>query len=211
MSPASKDNSAEGEKQRLAAKRSNLWLRARLIQAIRHFFIERDYLEVETPHLIPGPAPEVHIDAIKAGGPFLHTSPELCMKRLVSAGYSKIFQICRCFREGERGEHHLAEFSLLEWYRAGIDYVELMDECEEMVLSVSQDLGLGGKIHFQGQDIDLRRPWERMSVKEAYERYASMPMERAMALKRFDEVMVQESHTERWVWVFPGGVQSPAP
>ncbi|MGD9034187.1 MAG: EF-P lysine aminoacylase EpmA [Desulfobacteraceae bacterium] len=180
------------EQQRLAAKRSNLWLRARLIQAIRRFFIKRDYLEVETPHLIPAPAPEVHIDAIKAGGPFLHTSPELCMKRLVSAGYSRIFQICRCFREGERGEHHLAEFTLLEWYRAGIDYVELMDDCEEMVLSVSRDLGFGAKIHFQGQDIDLKRPWKRMSVKEAYEQYASMPMERALALKQFDEVMVRE-------------------
>ncbi|UCB48067.1 MAG: EF-P lysine aminoacylase GenX [Deltaproteobacteria bacterium] len=180
------------EQRRLAAKRSNLWLRARLIQAIRHFFIDNDYLEVETPHLIPAPAPEVHIDAIRAGGAFLHTSPELYMKRLVSAGYSRIFQICRCFREGERGERHLAEFTLLEWYREGIDYVELMDECEEMVLSVSQELGFGEKIHFQGKAIDLKRPWERMSVKEAYERYASMPMERALALKRFDEVMVLE-------------------
>ena len=180
------------EQQRLAAKRSNLWLRARLIQAIRHFFIEKDYLEVETPHLIPSPAPEVHIDAIKAGDAFLHTSPELCMKRLVSAGYSRIFQICKCFRDGERGGHHLAEFTLLEWYRTGADYMELMEECEEMVLSVSQDLELGARIHFQGKDIDLKRPWERMSVREAYERYASMSMERALALKRFDEVMVQE-------------------
>jgi len=181
-----------GEQQRLAAKRSNLWLRARLIQAVRHFFIENDYLEVETPHLISSPAPEVHIDAIKAGGAFLHTSPELCMKRLVSAGYSRIFQICKCFRDGERGGQHLFEFTLLEWYRTGADYMDLMDECEAMVLSVSEDLGLGTKIHFHGHDIDLKRPWERMSVKEAYERYASIPMERALASKRFDEVMVQE-------------------
>jgi lysyl-tRNA synthetase class 2 len=180
------------EQRRLAAKKSNLWLRARLIQAIRRFFIENDYLEVETPHLIPAPAPEVHIDAIRAGRAFLHTSPELCMKRLLSAGYNRIFQICRCFREGERGEHHLTEFTLLEWYRAGIGYVELMDECEEMVLSVSRDLGFGAKIPFQGKDIDLKRPWERISVKEAYRRYASMPMERALALKRFDEIMVVE-------------------
>jgi lysyl-tRNA synthetase class 2 len=180
------------EQQRLAAKRSTLWLRARLIQAVRHFFIEKDYLEVETPHLISSPAPEVHIDAINAGGAFLHTSPELCMKRLVSAGYSRIFQICKCFRDGERGEHHLVEFTLLEWYRTGADYMELMDECEEMVLSVSEDLGLGAKINFQGHDINLKRPWERMSVKEAYERYASTPMERALASKRFEEVMVQE-------------------
>jgi lysyl-tRNA synthetase class 2 len=192
MSPGSKNSSSEGEQRRLAAKRSNLWLRARLLQAIRHFFIEKDYLEVETPHLIPSPAPEAHIDAINAGGAFLHTSPELCMKRLVSAGYSRIFQICKCFRDGERGDHHLVEFTLLEWYRTGAGYMALMDECEEMVLSVSEDLGFGAKIHFQGHDIDLKRPWERMSVKEAYERYASLPMERALRSKRFDEVMVRE-------------------
>jgi lysyl-tRNA synthetase class 2 len=114
------------------------------------------------------------------------------MKRLVSAGYSRIFQICKCFRDGERGEHHLFEFTLLEWYRTGAGYMALMEECEEMVLSVSEDLGFGAKIHFQGHDIDLKRPWERMSVKEAYERYASMPMERALTSKRFDEVMVGE-------------------
>jgi lysyl-tRNA synthetase class 2 len=192
MSPGSKNSSLEAEQRRLAAKRSNLWLRARLVQAIRRFFIGNDYLEVETPHLIPAPAPEVHIDAIRAGGAFLHTSPELCMKRLVSAGYYKIFQICRCFREGERGEHHLTEFTLLEWYQAGIDYIALMDECEEMVFSVSQDLGFGGRIHFQGQDIDLKRPWERISVKEAFKRHASMPVKKALALDRFDEIMVRE-------------------
>jgi lysyl-tRNA synthetase class 2 len=207
MSPGSKNSpigknprtpfSREGEEgmdeqRRLAAKRSNLWLRARLIQAIRRFFTENEYLEVETPHLIPAPAPEVHIDAIRAGRAFLHTSPELCMKRLVSAGYSRIFQICKCFRDGERGDHHLVEFTLLEWYRTGAGYMELMDECEEMVLSVSEDLGFGAKIHFQGHDINLKRPWERMSVKEAYERHGSMPMERALTSKRFDEVMVRE-------------------
>jgi lysyl-tRNA synthetase class 2 len=67
-----------------------------------------------------------------------------------------------------------------------------MDECEEMVFSVSQDLGFGGRIHFQGQDIDLKRPWERISVKEAFKRHASMPVKKALALDRFDEVMVRE-------------------
>ena len=192
MSPGSNNSPSEGEQQRLAAKKTNLWLRAKLIQAIRRFFIEHDYLEIETPHLIPAPAPEVHIDAIRASHAFLHTSPELGMKRLLSAGYHKIFQICRCFREGERGAKHLPEFTLLEWYRTGVDYMALMDECEEMVLSVSHDLGLGSKIRYQRRDIDLKRPWNRISVKEAFDRYASMPMKKALKLGRFDEVMVGE-------------------
>ena len=95
MSPGSKNNSSKGELQRLQARKSSLWLRARIIQSIRRFFIEKNYLEIETPHLIPAPAPETNIDAIKAGNGFLHTSPELCMKRLLSAGYAKIFQICK--------------------------------------------------------------------------------------------------------------------
>jgi len=176
----------------LAAKKSTLWLRARILQAIRRYFVDHDYLEVETPHLIPAPAPEIHIDAIKAEDAFLHTSPELCMKRLLSAGYDKIFQICRCFRQGERGEHHLYEFTLLEWYRAGVDYVALMDECEEMILSVSHDLGLGEKITYQKRDIELKKPWERIAVKEAFMRYAPITMEKALELNRFDEVMVSE-------------------
>ena len=176
----------------MAAKKSTLWLRARILQAIRRYFVDHDYLEVETPHLIPAPAPEIHIDAIRAEDAFLHTSPELCMKRLLSAGYDKIFQICRCFRQGERGEHHLYEFTLLEWYRAGVDYVALMDECEEMILSVSHDLGLGEKITYQKRDIELKKPWERIAVKEAFMRYAPITMEKALELNRFDEVMVSE-------------------
>jgi len=193
MSPGSNNgDSFNGQEQRLAAKKSYLWLRARIIQAIRLFFIEKGYLEVETPHLIPAPAPELHIDAISASKAFLHTSPELCMKRLLSAGYPKLFQICRCFRQGERGENHLPEFTILEWYRAGIDYRELMDEVEEMILFVSHRLGFGESIDFQGHAVDLKSPWHSISVREAFQRYASMSMESSMESGRFDEAMVQE-------------------
>ncbi|MEE9610853.1 MAG: EF-P lysine aminoacylase EpmA [Desulfatiglandales bacterium] len=192
MLPGSKNSSAKEERGRLASKKANLRFRARIIQAIRRYFIEHDYLEVETPHIIPAPTPEVHIDPLRAGDAFLHTSPELCMKRLLSAGYDKIFQICRCFRQGERGEKHLYEFTLLEWYHAGIDYMDLMDECEAMTLSVSRDLGLGNKITYQGREIDLKSPWERISVKKAFKLYASIPMDEALELGLFDEVMVSE-------------------
>ncbi|MFH1481880.1 MAG: EF-P lysine aminoacylase EpmA [Pseudomonadota bacterium] len=192
MSPGSKNSSPPEEHGRLPARRSNLWLRARIIQSIRRFFIEQGYLEIETPQLIPAPAPEVHIDAIKVEDRFLHTSPELCMKRLLSAGYPKIFQICRCFRHGERGELHLPEFSLLEWYHTGIDYMGLMDECEKMILFVAHDQGFGNTIEYLKREIDLRTPWDRISVKEAFRRFASIDMENALESGRFDEVMVKE-------------------
>jgi len=74
--------------------KKNLWLRAAIIRAVRQFFIENDYLEVETPCRIPSPAPEANIEAEASGDWFLQTSPELCMKGLLAAGYPRIFQIC---------------------------------------------------------------------------------------------------------------------
>ena len=177
---------------KLSGLKQNLWLRARMIQSIRAFFMEREYLEVETPQLISDLAPEVHIEAIRAGSNYLHTSPELCMKRLLASGFPKIFQISRCFREGERGDHHLPEFSLLEWYRTGIEYQALMNECEELIRFVSKSLDMGWKIHYRSREIDLKKPWERISVKEAFDQYASISLERALEEGCFDRVMVEK-------------------
>jgi lysyl-tRNA synthetase class 2 len=114
------------------------------------------------------------------------------MKRLLGAGYPKIFQICKCFRQGERGGRHLPEFTLLEWYRAETDYLGLMEECEEMLVFVLQELGLSPLREFQGTALDLQRPWLRFTVQEAFERYASAPLEQALAGGRFDETLVVE-------------------
>ena len=176
----------------LARRKKALQQRARILQGIRQFFIEKGYLEVETPHRIPTPAPESHIEAIPSDTWFLHTSPELCMKRLMAAGYDKIFQICRCWRERERGSRHLPEFTLLEWYKSGGDYRLLMEECEELIRSVLSTVGLGQKIIFRGHDIDLSNPWERISVKEAFHCYARTSVPEALKKNLFDEIMVQD-------------------
>ena len=192
MLPESKNSTFRSEKRRLHKKAPFLRLRAGMIQAIRRFFFTRDYLEVETPCLIPAPPPEIHIDAVRAGADYLHTSPEICMKRLLSAGFPKIFQISRCFRAGERGTLHLPEFSLLEWYRAGIDYHALMDECTELLLSLSKDLKTGNRIRYQGREIDLNASWPKISVHDAFDRYAPMTLETALKRDCFDEIMVRE-------------------
>jgi len=192
MSPESKNNPFRNEQKRLDYRKQFLWLRARMIQAIRRFFTEKDYLEVETPQLIPAPPPEIHIDAISTDAGYLHTSPELCMKRLLASGFPKIFQISKCFRAGERGDLHLSEFCLLEWYRVGIDYHDLMEECRELTLWISDELGLAEKISYQGIKIDLRRPWKKISVEAAFADYASMTLDQALEKGCFDEVMVQE-------------------
>jgi len=192
MSPESKNNPLDPGQIKSDRKAQALWLRARMVQAIRRFFVEKGYLEVETPHIIPAPPPEMHIDAVSAGGGYLHTSPEVCMKRLLTAGFPKIFQISRCFRANERGRVHLPEFSLLEWYRIGIEYHALMDECRELILWLSEELGTDGKIRYQGRQIDLKQPWARISVSEAFDLYASITLENALENACFDETMVRE-------------------
>ena len=173
----------------LARRQDTLWTRARMIQAIRRFFSARCYLEVETPYRIPAPAPEYHIDAVASGNWFLHTSPELCMKRLLAAGYPRIFQICKCFREGERGSCHLPEFTMLEWYHQDIDYRILMEECEELVIFVASDLGCKEVINYRDQEIALRRPWEMLSLREAFGCYAPLSLAEALQRGKFDEIV----------------------
>ncbi|MGQ9645036.1 MAG: EF-P lysine aminoacylase EpmA [Thermodesulfobacteriota bacterium] len=176
----------------LVRRKKALQQRAKIIQSIREFFVQQGYLEVETPHRIPAPAPESHIDAIPSGNWFLHSSPELCMKRMLAAGYEKIFQICRCWRGGERGTQHIPEFTLLEWYRAGIDYWTLMEECPALIRAVARGVGVEETIHFRGQTIDLASPWDKISVREAFRQYAKTSIEEALKNGWFDEIMVRE-------------------
>jgi len=161
-----------------------------MVQSLREFFITRGYLEIETPQLISAPAPETHIEPIPVGNRFLQTSPELCMKRLLARGLPKIFQIARCFRSGERGNLHLPEFSLLEWYRTGIDYHDLMRECEALFHFLAHRLDLGSRLHYRGLNIDLDAPWERLSVEAAFERYAAVSVDEALQNNLFEQTMV---------------------
>ena len=172
----------------LARKRQNLEQRARILQQVRAFFIDHAYLEVETPHRLPGNAPEPHIDAVASAGWALQTSPELSMKRLLASGHERLFQICRCWRDQERGRLHLPEFTLLEWYRTGIDYHALMSECEDLFRTLVPE----GSLSWQGKKIDIAVPWERLTVRAAFEQYASIDLADALQNNRFEEVLTNE-------------------
>lgn len=163
--------------------------RARMVAAIRHFFDREGYLEVETPSRIPAPAPEAHIDALRSADWYLQTSPELCMKRLLSAGFSKIYQICKCFRKGDRGNRHLPEMTLLEWYTAGEAYRHMMQQCESLVTHILHALDLPLDLPYQGRTIDVRPPWLRMSVEEAFDQYGGIGPQEALERDEFDEIM----------------------
>ncbi len=175
----------------LARKSQALQARAKLIQSIRQFFIQHDFLEIETPIRIPSPAPEEHIEAIPSGDWFLQTSPELCMKRLLAAGYPRIFQISHCFRASERGSKHLPEFTMLEWYVAGFDYHQLMEQCETLLIAALKNIGHDEDIIWQNKKINLATPWEQITVADTFLKYAPISLEEALHQDKFDEIMVE--------------------
>jgi lysyl-tRNA synthetase class 2 len=183
----------------------NLVRRAEVLQLIRGFFRAHGFLEVETPIRIPVPLPEAHIDLIGSEGWVLQPSPEICMKPLVAAGCERIFQICKCFRKGERGRRHLPEMTMLEWYAAAETYSDLMTRTEHLILHIAEGFGLGRDIGYQGARIDLTPPWPRLTVAEAFRQYASLPVDTALAQGRFDELMGMEIEprlgTERPVFI----------
>jgi lysyl-tRNA synthetase class 2 len=111
------------------------------------------------------------------------------MKRLLAAGFARIYQICKCYRQGERGRRHLPEMTMLEWYATDCDYTHLMADCEGLIPHVAQALGLPSRIHYQGRAIDLASPWPRLSVAEAFLRHGDCSADEALARGRFDEVM----------------------
>lgn len=171
----------------LRAKRARLELRGRILSATRSFFGERGYLEVETPVRVKTPALEDHIDAEPAGGQWLRTSPELHMKRMVCAGYEKIYQIGPCFRRGERGSRHLPEYTMLEWYRTGIDATDLIEETHGLLATVAAEAG-GGV--FGG--VNFSEPPRVLTLSEAFREWAGWDPAEAFDADRFDVDLVEK-------------------
>jgi lysyl-tRNA synthetase class 2 len=180
------------EREILSGKRRFLELRARALRLIREFFHAEGFLEVQTPVLTGAPAPETHIRTIAAdGGRFLSTSPELHMKRLLAAGFDKIFQICPAFRSGERGRLHHPEFTILEWYHSGADYKTLQNYCQRLVRSVCEGLGPDCSPRRGNRMLDPRGEWERLSVREAFAKFAGWKPGPNPDQDRFDTDMVE--------------------
>ena len=165
--------------------------RARIVREVRAFFESRGYVEVETPLAIPCPGLELHLDAFEvvptgaaatAAPRFLSTSPEYQMKRLLADGFTRIFQITRAFRVGELGDRHNPEFTILELYRAHAGVDAIMRDTEQLVARVT-----GGVVRIDGRLIDTRPPFARMTVCEAYARYAGVSSEETLRIAEHDE------------------------
>jgi lysyl-tRNA synthetase class 2 len=179
------------------SRHSILATRDRIIKAIRSYLSEQEFLEVQTPLMIKTPVPESSIEAFPVfqgkGKPdlYLIPSPEIHLKRLLAEGLDRIFQLGPVFRREEQGRHHLPEFTMLEWYRAGADYHALMSDCEAMMVITARAAGWkGNSVTYKGRKIDINPPFPRITIKNVFEKYAGWTPGPAPDLDRFNEYMV---------------------
>ena len=174
----------------LADRLPNLRARNHIAGALRDYFADQDFVEVETPALQISPGMEPHLTAFATDlrEPFddqvrrlyLHTSPEFAMKKLLAGGMERIFQLAKTWRNAERSATHHPEFTMLEWYRAGQAWRSVAADCEALVrtaCAVSAERR-GGKreIHRGGKSCDPSRDWEYLSVAVAFDRYCGIDL-----------------------------------
>jgi lysyl-tRNA synthetase class 2 len=167
-----------------ADRRPILLARGRIVAAIRSWFTERDFVEVETPALQVSPGNELHLQAfsteiVAADGRraplHLHTSPEFACKKLLAAGEERLFTLARVFRNGERTALHHPEFTLLEWYRAGDSYETLMADCAQLLKVAARVAGVE-RFSWRGAIADPFAEPERLTVTEAFARHAGIDL-----------------------------------
>jgi len=159
-----------------------LKVRDALMQSIRAFFHSEGFVEVETPIRMRTPCMELHIDAEPSGDCWLRTSPELYHKKLLAQGAQKIFEIGKCFRQGERGDRHHPEYTMLEWYRSGGDYNTMLDDLQRLLAAV-------GWVTSPGVDSN---DWKIFTIAESYEKFAGWNPVENFDADRFDFDMVEK-------------------
>ncbi len=148
--------------------------RSKIIQAIRSFLLEKDFMEVETPMMqaIPGGAEatpfKTHHNALGMDL-FLRIAPELYLKRLVVGGFERVFEINRSFRNEGISTQHNPEFTMLEFYQAYADYHDLMDLTEEMFPAIARQVTGSDTVVYQGTTIELGKKWQRIPLVTALE------------------------------------------
>ena len=169
---------------RHADRRGFLTARGRITRAVRGWFEAEGFTEVETSALVVSPGNETHLHAARADltGPegdrlerYLRTSPEFACKKLLAAGEVRIFELARVFRDRERGDRHLPEFTMLEWYRANEDYAAVIRDCIA-VIGVAADTAGTRRFTFRGQTADPLADAEMLTVAEGFERFANIDL-----------------------------------
>lgn len=164
------------------------WVREQVIDAIRAYFKGRGFHEVEVPLLLPTPSTEPFLEVFKTvltddhghtSDAFLPSSPEFALKKLLSAGSGSNFTITKSFRNGEgKSSRHNPEFTILEWYETPGDYMSVARDFEKLMIAINTVTHKQTHtLPYQGKEYSLKAPWERISIAEAFQKYAGIDTE----------------------------------
>lgn len=193
--------------------------RAQIIRLIREFFWHEGFVETETPIAVAlsGQEPELspvpvtlHSEKGVAQKFYLQTSPEFAMKKLLAAGFEKIFQICKCFRDYESfGGLHNPEFTMIEWYRANATYKDIMDDTERLFQFVGSQMGVR-TVSWNGHSVNIASAWDRKTMKQVWQEfvgvnldeYLEAPAMRALARSRGYEMHDGEPYEDAFYKIF---------
>jgi lysyl-tRNA synthetase, class II len=187
--------------------KENFIRRSKIIKAVRTFLDERGFLEVDTPILntIPGGAaakPFITYHNTLDMELYLRIAPELYLKRLITGGLEKIYEMGRMFRNEGMSIKHNPEFTMIEIYEAYNDYKGMMQLAEDLILYIARNVLNKMKFSYQETDIDLTPPWERISMIDAVKKYTGIDfnnvrnIQEARAVARGEEIEVDESMTK---------------
>lgn len=169
--------------QHIHTNKEFLTTRAHIIRLIREFFWSEGFLEMETPTILRLPGQEPYLSPMKLTlhnereeefTGYLHTSPEYTMKKMLAAGFAKIFSLCKVFRDHESfGGTHNPEFTMIEWYRANSDFWQIMQDCEKLIQCIITELQ---KVS-PHQIFPAVQPFERLHMRDAWQKYANVNLD----------------------------------
>ncbi|MBN2127162.1 MAG: lysine--tRNA ligase [Candidatus Diapherotrites archaeon] len=183
-------------------------LRSKIIDAVREYWKEKGFLEVETPLIQPvyGGA-NAHPFITKSNALeqnlYLSISPELYLKRLIVGGYEKVFTICKNFRNEDIDKTHNPEFTMLEAYQVNADYNDMMKLTEELFEFVAKKVLGKTKIEYEGKQIELKAPWKKITMKNAVKEFAGIDADKASEKEMLKKIEEKEKYdgpkTKGWL------------
>lgn len=187
----------------IAKHKKNLELRSQIIRLIREWFWQQDFLEMETPNLLrlPGQEPylspmpiAIHDEWKKRHEGYLHTSPEYTLKKMLGAGFKKIFSVCKVYRDYESfGGTHNPEFTMIEWYRAHEDFWKIMEDTEGLFKFI--EVKLQQNFQFSSINVQNFNQWERLHMRDAWQRYAGVNLDDYLEREKMFALCEEKGYT----------------
>jgi elongation factor P--(R)-beta-lysine ligase len=190
--------------------KQKLILCGQITDLIRGFFKEQGFFEASTPALVASAGQEPYLSPFKVDfldeknnkhRGFLITSPEYSLKKLLSAGFDKVFELARVFRQNESfGGTHNPEFTMLEWYRTNSDYNQIMKDTENLISFLAKKIKGSAIISYQGQKIDLTPPWPKLTVNDLFLKYAGVDLDKAKTPENFKKQIKNKNYSKFDDW-----------